>query len=178
MPERDPGQRANAEALLLVAISNSYSFDWIVRQLVAANVTFNFLDSVPVPSFMAVKSFLAHGSLRLHAQHAGYAPLWQEQLGEVWREADKRCLTWPLLAGDDERWAVRAAIDAIVADAYGLSSEQYAHVLSAFSHASYKRAPEVCLECFEELKRIGLQAFQQKHDPYWDIPLNENCRNP
>ena len=47
--------------------------------------------------------------------------------------------TWPVLAGDDERWAVRAAIDAVVADAYGLSREQYAHVLSTFSHASYRR---------------------------------------
>ena len=76
--------------------------------------------------------------------------------------------------GDDERWAVRAAIDAVVADAYGLSRDQYAHVLSTFSHASYPKAPELCLARFDELKAIGLEAFTKKYDPYWDIPLNES----
>ena len=80
-------------------------------------------------------------------------------------------MTWPVLAGDDERWAVRAAIDAVVADAYGLSRDQYAHVLSTFSHASYRKAPELCLARFDELKKLGLEAFTRKYDPYWDIPL-------
>ena len=83
-----------------------------------------------------------------------------------------------MLADDDDRWAVRAAIDAVVADAYGLSRDQYEHVLSTFSHASYKKAPELCLARFDELKKIGLEAFTKKHDPYWDIPLNENLPQP
>jgi hypothetical protein len=87
-------------------------------------------------------------------------------------------MTWPVLAGNDERWAVRAAIDAVVADAYGLSRDQYAHVLSTFSHSSYRKAPELCLACFNELKTLGLEAFTRKHDPYWDIPLNENLPQP
>ena len=79
---------------------------------------------------------------------------------------------------NDERWAVRAAIYAVVADAYGLSRDQYADVLSTFSRARYKKAPELCLACFNELKSIGLDAFTKKHDPYWDIPLNENLPQP
>ena len=86
--------------------------------------------------------------------------------------------SWPVLAGDDERWAVRAAIDAVVADAYGLTRDQYAHVLSTFSHASYPKAPELCLARFDELKDLGLEKFTRKHDPYWDIPLNENLPQP
>ena len=62
--------------------------------------------------------------------------------------------TWPVLAGDDERWAVRSAIDAVAADAYGLSRDQYAHVLSTFSHASYRKAPELCLARFNESKNL------------------------
>ncbi len=69
-------------------------------------------------------------------------------------------------------------IDAVVADAYGLSRDHYAHVLSTFSHASYKKAPELCLARFDELKSIGLDAFTKKHDPYWDIPLNESLPQP
>ena len=42
---------------------------------------------------------------------------------------------------------------------YGLNREQYAHVLSTFSHRSYPKAPELCLAKFDELKRIGLEAL-------------------
>lgn len=73
---------------------------------------------------------------------------------------------------------MRAAIDAVVADAYGLSRDQYAHVLSTFSHKSYPKAPQLCLARFDELKSIGLEAFARKYDPYWDIPLNENLPQP
>jgi hypothetical protein len=119
-----------------------------------------------------------HSALRLTCNHSGYAPLWQEQVGEAWREEGKPPMTWPVLAGDDERWAVRAAIDAVVADAYGLSRDQYAHVLSTFSHASYRQAPELCLARFDELRKLGLETFTRKYDPYWDIPLNENLPQP
>ncbi len=85
---------------------------------------------------------------------------------------------WPVLATDDERWTVRAAIDAVVADAYGLSRDQYAHVLSTFSHRSYPKAPALCLAMYDELKSLGLDAFTKKHDPYWDIPLNESLPQP
>ena len=61
---------------------------------------------------------------------------------------------------------------------YGLSRDQYEHVLSTFSHASYAKAPELCLAKFDELKRLGLDAFTRKHDPYHDIPLNENLAQP
>jgi hypothetical protein len=124
-----------------------------------------------------MKSFLSHSALRLTCNHAGYAPLWTEQVDDAWRE-QKLKHTWPVLEGDDERWAVRAAIDAVVADAYGLDRAQYEHVLSTFSHRSYPKAPELCLTVFEELKAIGLEAFAKKHDPYWDIPLNESLPKP
>ncbi len=86
--------------------------------------------------------------------------------------------SWPVLESGEERWAVRAAIDAVVVDAYGLDREQYVHALSSFSHRSYTQAPELCLATFDELKKLGLEAFTKKHDPYWDIPLNENLPEP
>ncbi|MDK9701107.1 MAG: hypothetical protein OEM52_13275, partial [bacterium] len=69
-------------------------------------------------------------------------------------------------------------IDAVIAQAYGLSREQYEHVLSTFSHKSYPKAPTLCLAKFDELTAIGLDAFTKKYDPYWDIPLNENLPQP
>ena len=113
---------------------------------------------------------MIHWALRLTCNHSGYAPLWQEQVGEAWREEGKPPMTWPVLAGDDERWAVRAAIDAVVADAYGLSRDQYAHVLSTFSHASYRKAPELCLARFDELKSSAWKSSPASTTPTGTSP--------
>jgi hypothetical protein len=83
-----------------------------------------------------------------------------------------------VLAGDDARWQVRAAIDAVVADAYGLTRAQYEHLLSSFSHKSYPAAPGLCLAAFDELRALGLEAFTRKHDPYSDIPEVETLPAP
>ena len=177
--ERLPFNRPNAVALALLAAANSHVFDWLIQLRVRATVSLFILNAQPIPRLPASARILAaHSALRLTCNHSGYAPLWREQVGEAWREPGKPPLTWPVLAGDDERWAVRAAIDAVVADAYGLSRDQYAHVLSTFSHASYRRAPELCLARLDELKSLGLEKFTRKYDPYWDIPLNENLPQP
>ena len=34
------------------------------------------------------------------------------------------------------------------------------------------------MAAFDELKALGLDAFVRKHDPYWDVPLNENLPQP
>jgi hypothetical protein len=175
--EREPSSRPTASALQLEAVANTYCFDWCLRQKATTHVNFFILGACPFPRVGSCSGFLGHSALRLTCNHAGYALLWGEQLGDVWLEPTPP-FTWPVLAGDDARWQVRAAIDAVVADAYGLNREQYAHVLSAFSHKSYPKAPALCLEKFDELKRLGLDAFTKKHDPYHDIPLNENLPQP
>jgi hypothetical protein len=175
--EQQPGARPNCRALILIGIANSFPFDYGLRLFVSSStVNYFLLSRAPIPKKI-MESTLSHAALRLTCNHAGYEPLWREQLGDAWREP-KPPFTWPVLEGDDERWAVRAAIDAVVAEAYGLSREQYAHVLSTFSHRSYPRAPEICLMRFDELKAIGLEAFTRQYDPYWDMPLNENHPEP
>lgn len=171
------GQSRNCDLLVLESLLNSFVPDWLLRQQTASNVALFTLDRQPLPAFSAIKNALCHTALRLTCNHSGYASLWTEQLGDAWREPKPKH-TWPVLAGSDERWGVRAAIDAVVADAYGLTREQYAYVLSTFSHKSYPKAPALCLARFDELKSIGLDAFTKKHDPYWDIPLNENLPKP
>lgn len=68
--------------------------------------------------------------------------------------------------------------DAVVAQANGLSHEQYAHVLSTFSHKSCTKAPDLCLSAFDELTKVGLVKFCKNHNPYQDIPLNMNLPKP
>ena len=185
--EREPWSCLRYNTLKLVASTNSFTFDWTARIRAGANINQFILFSCPLPISLFYSEatrfpkqetpFLAHSALRLTCNHASYEPLWREQVGDVWRE-DIQPFTWPVLADDDARWRMRAAIDAVVADAYGLNREQYAHVLSTFSHKSYLNAPKLCLAAFDELREIGLDAFTQKYDPYWDIPLNESLPEP
>ena len=171
-------ERTTNDALTLLGLANTFACDWPIRLKAASHVNLFILNSGVLPRFENKSPLIAHSALRLTCNHAGYVSLWHEQLGETWREPGKEPFTWPVLTGDDERWAVRAGIDAVVADAYGLARDQYEHVLSTFSHASYKKAPELCLARFDELKQLGLDAFTKKYDPYWDIPINENLPQP
>ncbi|MFN8441784.1 MAG: hypothetical protein U0175_13480 [Caldilineaceae bacterium] len=176
--ERSPELTARSKPLTLLAICNSYVFDWCLRLMVGANINLFIMDNTPIPLLLeCARTFCLHCAVRLLSVHIGYAPLWKEQLGDIWRELTPP-FTWPVLAGNVARWAVRAAIDAVVAQAYGLNREQYAYVLSTFSHKSYPAAPRLCLDRFDELHSIGLEAFTRKYDPYWDIPLNENLPQP
>jgi len=174
MIETTPWLRRTHEALGLVAVFNTFAFDFLVRIRVRAHLAKVILQRLPTPPTPPV---VVHASLRLVCLHARYADLWREQVGDVWHE-EHQPFTWPVLPSVEERWEVRAAIDAVVADAYGLSREQYEHVLSTFSHRSYPKAPALCRARFDELTAIGLEAFTRKHDPYHDIPLNENLPQP
>jgi hypothetical protein len=175
--ERLPWRATRSHTLQLIAVANTFAFDWTARVRVGANINQFILFSCPLPKITQAKNFLRTQALRLTCNHAGYAPLWREQFGDVWREPTLP-FNWPVLTGEDERWAMRTTIDAVVADAYGLTHEQYAHVLSTFNHRSYPKAPELCLARFDELKVIGLEAFTRTYDPYWDIPLNDNLPQP
>ena len=168
--ERRPAQRSSVHALILVGLMNSFSFDWLLRQKAATHVSLYLLADLPLPELSEeADRFLAHGCLRLSCNHAAFAPLWREQLGDAWRENTVRH-SWPVVATDHDRWYLRAAMDAVVAQAYGLDHTQYARVLSSFSHRSCKAAPQLCLEAFARLAHEGLAGFCRQHDPYDDIP--------
>lgn len=176
--ESSPFARPSSMLLLFLGVVNSHTFDFVVRMQISAHLSKFILWNAPAPLLdLSGRKFLAHNSLRLSVAHNSYMPLWEEQLGSEWREP-KPAHTFPVLASDDERWQVRAAIDAVVAQAYGLSREQYAHVLASFSHKSYPNAPTLCLQKFDELAAVGLDAFTKKYDPYWDVPLVETLPKP
>jgi hypothetical protein len=175
--ERTPWQRPNAKALALCGVINSFVFDWCLRQKTAATVNLFILESCPVCELDPMGyRFIAHGALRLSCGHEAYAPLWDEQLGSVWREEGAGPM-WPVMRETEARWALRAAMDAVVAQAFGLNREGYVRVLRSFSHRSFPAATDLCLSAFERLSTSGLEAFAQAADPYWDIslPVQKPC---
>jgi hypothetical protein len=170
--ERKPARRPNSAALTLVAVMNSFAFDWLVRQKAAAHVSLYILADLPVPALSDdAARFLAHGCLRLCCNHRGFAPLWREQLGGA-------CPAWPAIADAAARWQLRAAMDVVVALAYGLDRAQYKRVLSSFSHKSSPAAPGLCLAAFDERVRKGGAAFYAKHDPHFGVPLVTTAATP
>ena len=169
--ERTPQRRCNAVALQLCAIMNSFVFDWALRQKAAATVNLFILEACPVCDVPAeAASFLAHGALRLSSNHAAYARLWHEQLGGAWHETVP-AENWPVIEPTQARWRLRAAIDAVVAQAYGLGRTDYEHVLASFAHRHFPTASSLCLDAFDALVARGLAAFCQDNDPYHEIPL-------
>jgi hypothetical protein len=86
--ERRPSQRSNAAALVVVAVLNSFPFDWMLRQKAAAHVSLYILAELPSPPLSPIaERFLAHGALRLCSNHRGFLPLWREQLGAAAKRA-------------------------------------------------------------------------------------------
>jgi hypothetical protein len=146
--ERGPGLRANAQALLLVALLNSFPFDWLLRLKAASHVSLYILAELPIPHLPAdAQRLLARAALHLCCNHAGFASLWREQVGVNWREASPGP-TWPIVSLERDRWQLRAAIDAVVAQCYGLNRAQYERILGSFSHKSFPDAPVLCLDAF------------------------------
>ena len=119
--EKHPDARPLEHALMLCALMNSFPFDWLVRQKAAAHLSLYIVAGMPVPVLAAEdRAFLAAATRQL----CGY-------------DLDTT-----------QRWRLRARVDAVVAYAYGLNSDQYRHVLSSFSHRSFPAAPAWCLEAF------------------------------
>jgi hypothetical protein len=141
--ERTPWARPDETALLLCALLNSFVLDWLARQKAAAHLSLYLVGSLPVPAFApGDAAFLARAALRLSCSHAGYGQLWQAQAGQAW--------DGPVLTDDTARWTLRAAMDAVVARAYGLDRDQYQRVLASFSHRSFPAAPALCLAAFDQ----------------------------
>jgi hypothetical protein len=177
--ESTPWERPNWKALTATAILNSFALDADARQHIQSNFNLAIMNEISLPRIldMPSASFLAHMALRLTCNHPGYSNLWDEQLGSEWRERGTSRI-WPILSVQGDRWAGRAKIDVVVAHAYGIDRDRYERMLSLFAHRSFPRSQYMCLEAFDELSDIGLEAFIKRHDPYWDIPLNVNLPQP
>jgi hypothetical protein len=119
--EKWPWTRPIANALLLCGLFNSFCFDWLVRQKAATHLSLYILDGLPVPHFNAEQRRLLTQAARRLSMSRGR---------------------------DDD---MRAAVDATVAQAYGLDRASFAHLLSSFSHKSRPDAPAACLAAFDAL---------------------------
>ena len=113
-------------SLYLCSIFNSFSTDYFLRQQVTSNVTKFALYLLPVPRIDTSKpsfSRLVQRAARLICTTSEFDALAQE----VGLAGHKDGAT-----SDTERARLRAEIDGLVAHLYGLSEEEFIHILATF----------------------------------------------
>lgn len=160
---------AYADRLMLCAILNTFAFDWCARQFVGSNVTLFVLKNLPIPPLgKSAQEFLSWSAARLSATHAGYAAMLDE-VAPDWRLGVENP-RFPLVE-EGERAKLRADMDAVVADAFGLTRANFALLLSTFSHKSDPKAPDRCLAAFDALKKSGLDVFLKGRTPRIRVEL-------
>lgn len=116
----------NAQRLYLASVLNSFVFDWIIRKSITAHVSFFFVYNTPVP--------------RLLEGDPQMAPI-------VQRAARLSCLTTEFdtlaksvglrdhrdgVTDPTARARLRAELDGLVAHLYGLTEDEFAHILGTF----------------------------------------------
>ena len=114
--------------LYVVSVFNSFIVDYVLRQKITNHIDMHFVYSLPVPRLTAGNPYfdaIVPRAARLTCTTPDFAELWQEVMGEEWDES--KGATDPA-----ERQTLRDELDALVAHLYGLSRDDFAHILGTF----------------------------------------------
>ena len=115
-----------ADQLYLCAIFNSFVFDAVIRLKVTANMNFFFVYGTQVPDIEAGDR--RFGSLACRAARLiCTTPEFDELAETVGLKSHRDSATDPA-----ERARLRAELDGLVAHLYGLSEDEFAHILGTF----------------------------------------------
>lgn len=169
--EKDTFHRTPA----LCGILNSFVIDSVARSIVGGmTLGWYILESLPLPD-PSINTIQYMGSLvnRLNCAHPAFADLWFRL--RKWKR------DWAVTP--HERLRLRCILDALVAEIYGLSFEDFAWILKqdksdpkGFWRVDQDKPLELrhttlALAAFRDLKEMGLDAFQKLNaGEGWMIP--------
>lgn len=122
--------------LYIVAFMNSLAFDYAIRQKVSANLNMFYVYNTSVPR---IKS--THPAYRALVESAARLICTTPEFDDLARAVS---ISLPGATDPAERATLRAEIDAIVAHLYGLTEDEFAHILTTFPLVSdvVKRAAQ------------------------------------
>jgi hypothetical protein len=134
----------HSEALFLIGVLNSFSLDFDLRQRVSANVNMFYVYQLPVP--------------RLNTADPAFAPIVERAARLVCTTPEFDDLALEVGLGSHvngatdpaERARLRAELDGLVAHLYGLTEEEFTHVLGAFPLVT-QQVKAAALEAFRSL---------------------------
>jgi hypothetical protein len=138
---------STGELLCLVALLNGFVTDYGLRTRMTTNLNLFFLYQLPIPRITQTdQSFrpLVERAARL----VGTTPEFDSLLADVF--GSKATHKTHGVTDEGERITLRAEIDAIVAQLYDLTEDEFAHVLSTFPLVSTE-VKDVTLDTFRAL---------------------------
>ncbi|MGH9418702.1 MAG: Eco57I restriction-modification methylase domain-containing protein, partial [Thermoanaerobaculia bacterium] len=113
------------ELLYLVAVMDSFTFDWLIRKKVSAHCNMFYVYQMPVPRLMPGNPAFEQIALR-SARLICTRPEFDDLAREAGISRDERS------TAPEIRATTRAEVDAIVAHVYGLTEADLQHMLAAF----------------------------------------------
>lgn len=119
-----------AHTLRLTAVLGSFVWDALIRLRVSTTMNFTYLKQVPVPDASAIPPAEARQIDEIVVRLSCTTP----ELSALWTGVFP-AVPWSYAAAERnlaKRALLRAELDAIVADLYGLTVPEYAYVLSTF----------------------------------------------
>ncbi len=135
LPATQTSTLTSEQSVFLAGLWNSFSIDFLARMRVTNHLTFSILQHLPIPRCRRGQlhfDAIVLNATRLTCVAPEFAQLWNEVAQHY---PDTVPTPWrPEHAATDprERAQLRAEIDALVADLYGLSQEDFAYILTTF----------------------------------------------
>lgn len=112
--------------LYVVAVFNSFVVDWLLRQRISAHASMFYVHQIPMPRLTEADPRLAPIAIRA-AKLTCTTPEFDALAKAAGLGSHKKGVTDP-----EGRAQLRAEIDGLVAHLYGLTEEEFAHVLRTF----------------------------------------------
>jgi hypothetical protein len=120
------GENAEAVKMYLCGVLNSFVLDYVLRAKVSTTLNMFYIQSLPMPRLTAgdpTFDAIVARAARLVCTRPEYDALWAAVMGDLTPRP-------PLPPGEGER--LRDEIDGLVARLYGLSRDEFAHILGSF----------------------------------------------
>ena len=161
-----------------LAVANSFAMDWLARtRLTSAKMSFTILDSLPFPRSDFDDSFVQRVAklvIRLICTSSEMTPFWNRMadLGFV-QPVQEGCVPQEALLDPEERAAVRAELDALVAcHVFGLSRDELVYILESFPVLKRRdvrtfgdyRTQILILEKYDQLVKAPAPCVQESPD--------------
>ena len=143
-------------SLFVLGVLNSFVIDFIIRLKVSSTLNFFYVYQLPMPRLVAGDRFfdeIVVRAAKLVCTRPEFAALWEAVMGSAWSSG--------VCAADSaERQQLRDELDGMVAVLFGLTREQYSHLLKAF--------PLVFGDSAEGLARLSavLRAYDQSAEAF------------
>jgi hypothetical protein len=176
---QDDRDLTDNEVIAVQAVLNSLTLDYYIRQMVSANLNMFYIYQLPVPRLTvtdAAFAVIVERAARLICTTTEFDDLAKE----VGLKDHKDGATGPA-----ERARLRAELDGIIAKLYGLTEEEFVHILSTFPLVE-QSVKDAALDAYRELApKPGDQeiatliakgestTLEFKSSARWDIKQNK-----